>query len=117
MGSGVFAYRDELSEASGDGLLKGRTVSVQANISVAGWPTEAGSLALKGFKAIEDATVVKRMRDQGARVAGSTRMSELGLGLQGAAAARAVAEGLVEIALVTEHVGEARLAAVLAAVQ
>ena len=111
MGSGVFAYRDELSEASGDGLLKGRTVSVQANISVAGWPTEAGSLALKGFKAIEDATVVKRMRDQGARVAGSTRMSELGLGLQGAAAARAVAEGLVEIALVTEHVGEARLAA------
>ncbi len=111
MGSGVFAYRDELSEVSGNGLLKGRTVSVQANISVAGWPTEAGSLALKGFKAIEDATVVRRMRDQGARIVGSTRMSELGLGLQGAAAARAVAEGIVEIALVTEHVGEARLAA------
>ena len=62
MGSGVFAYRDELSEASGDGLLKGRTVSVQANISVAGWPTEAGSLALKGFKAIEDATRIIKLR-------------------------------------------------------
>ena len=109
--SGIFAYRDGGSVVSGEGLLKGSSISVQANMSVAGWPTEAGSLALKGFKAIEDATVVKSLRDQGASIVGSTRMSELGLGLCGDEAARAVAEGFSAIALVTEHLGEARLSA------
>jgi aspartyl-tRNA(Asn)/glutamyl-tRNA(Gln) amidotransferase subunit A len=80
-------------------------------MSVAGWPTEAGSLALKGFKAIEDATVVERLKKNGATIAGSTRMSELGLGLRGDEAARAVAEGFTAAALVTDHLGEARLAA------
>ncbi len=109
--SGIFACRDEGSATSGEGLLKGKSVSVQANMSVAGWPTEAGSLALKGFKAIEDATVVKRLKNNGATIAGSTRMSELGLGLRGDEAARAVTEGLAAAALVTDHLGEARLAA------
>ncbi len=111
MKSGIFAYRDEVPAASGTGLLKGKPISVQANLSVAGWPAESGSLALKGFKAIEDATVVKRLREQGAALVGSTRMSELGLGLRGDEAARAVADGLVDIALLTDHLGEARLAA------
>ncbi len=109
--SGIFACRDEGSATSGEGLLKGKSVSVQAGMSVAGWPTEAGSLALKGFKAIEDATVVKRLKNHGASIAGSTRTSELGLGLRGDEAARAVAEGFASAALVTDHLGEARLAA------
>ncbi len=109
--SGIFAYRDEGSESSGEGFLKGKSVSVQANMSVAGWPTEAGSLALKGFKAIEDATVVERLKKNGASIAGSTRMGELGFGLRGDEAARSVAEGFAAAALVTDHLGEARLAA------
>jgi len=110
MDSGIFVYREEAA-ASGTGLLKGRTVSVQAGLSVAGWPAEAGSLALRGFKAIEDATVARRLREQGAVLVGSTRMSELGLGLCDDGAARAVTAGLADIALMTDLVGEARLAA------
>jgi aspartyl-tRNA(Asn)/glutamyl-tRNA(Gln) amidotransferase subunit A len=33
---------------------------------VTGWPTDAGSAALAGFTALEDATVVQRLRQAGA---------------------------------------------------
>jgi len=52
-------------------------------MSVRDWPTDAGSVALKGFIAIEDATVIERLQKAGAVIVGSTRMSELGFGLNG----------------------------------
>ena len=65
------------------GPLAGRTVVVQPSLSVAGWPTEAGSVALERYVAIEVATTVERLRAAGARLVGSSRMAELGLGLAG----------------------------------
>ena len=93
------------------GPLSGRRVALQPNISVAGWPAEAGSRALAGFTALEDATVVRRLREAGAILCGATRMSEFGFGLAGSQAGRAVQEGAADAELVLDEMGECRLAA------
>jgi len=80
-------------------------------MSVRGWLCDAGSLALEGFVALEDATVVTRLRNAGAELVGSSRMSELGFGLAGDTATRILSGGEADIALVTDTMGEARVAA------
>ena len=98
------------------GALEGKTIAIQPSMSVRGWPTEAGSVALEGFVALEDATVIERLRQAGAQITGSTGMSELGLGLMDDTSSRAMAEGRVDIALITDTMGESRVAACLAGV-
>lgn len=90
---GVFAYRPPGSPQARSGPLAGLRVAIQPNMSVAGWPADAGSKALAGFEALEDATVVRRLRAAGAWLCGSTRMSEFGLGLHGSQAGCAVVPG------------------------
>ncbi len=95
----------------GGGVLCGRRVLIQPNMSVRGWLSDAGSLALEGFVSLEDATVVTRLRKAGAELVGSSRMSELGFGLAGDTTARVLSGGKADIALVTDTMGEARVAA------
>jgi aspartyl-tRNA(Asn)/glutamyl-tRNA(Gln) amidotransferase subunit A len=97
--------------AATGGLLTGKSFVVQPNMSVRGWPTEAGSLALKGFTAIEDATAIARLKEAGAVLVGSTRMSEFGLGLHGDTAGLALSQGLADAALMTDTMGEPRITA------
>jgi aspartyl-tRNA(Asn)/glutamyl-tRNA(Gln) amidotransferase subunit A len=106
--SGPLAYAAPLEPAAADGPLAGRKVTVQANMSVQGWPTEANSLALEGFVAIETAVAVDRLAGAGAGIVGSTRSAELGFGLVDDAAAQALVEGRCDAALVTDTLGEAR---------
>lgn len=94
----------------------GPKIAIQSNISVAGWPTEAGSNALKGYKALEDATIIKRLREAGYSFCGSTRMSEFGFGLQGSTAGAALLQQEAEVELVLDFIGESRLAALRAGV-
>lgn len=93
-----------------DGYLRGLRVALQPSISVRDWPAEAGSVALSGFTALEDATVVQRLRQAGAYLRGYTRMSEFGFGLGGGEAGAALAEG-ADIELVLDLMGESRAAA------
>jgi len=83
-------------------------------MSVRGWPAEAGSAALERFVALEDATVVERLKGAGAILAGSTRMAELGFGLAGDSTASAVSGGHADCALITDIMGESRVAASVA---
>jgi amidase len=53
-----------------DGPLAGRRVAVKDNIAVAGVPMMNGSAALAGFVPRHDATVVTRLLDAGATIAG-----------------------------------------------
>jgi len=80
-------------------------------MSVRGWLCDAGSLGLEGYVALEDATAVSRLRKAGAELVGSSRMSELGFGLGGDTATRVLSGGEADIALVTDTMGEARVAA------
>lgn len=107
-----FFYRNpNVSEGAG-GPLAGMAVALQSNIAVAGWPMEAGSEALNGFKALEDATVVERLRRNGAVISGLTHTSEFGFGINGSSGAgRAVEQKEADAEIMLDLAGEARLAA------
>jgi len=110
----LFSYVDAQPPAGTEGPLVGKSVVIQPNMSVRSWPTEAGSAALERYVALEDATVVERLRAAGGTIAGATRMAELGFGLMGDTAADVVSGGQCDVALVTDTLGEARYAASLA---
>src|SRR5215475_6875100 len=61
----------------GDGPLAGRRVAVKDNIAVAGLPMMNGSAAVEGFVPRRDATVVTRLLDAGATIAGKAVCEEL----------------------------------------
>jgi aspartyl-tRNA(Asn)/glutamyl-tRNA(Gln) amidotransferase subunit A len=96
-----------------NGALTGPVASLQPSMSVAGWPCDAGSAALENFVALEDSTVNERLKKDGFFIKGFTRMSELGFGLKGDAAAGTVRKGKVDLALITDTMGESRVAASL----
>ncbi|HPC74509.1 MAG TPA: amidase family protein [Syntrophales bacterium] len=111
----IFSYREPSPSRPGTGgALSGMKVALQPNMSVRGWPAEAGSKALERYVALEDATVVERLKHAGAVLVGNTRMSELGFGLAGDTTSRALSEGHADCALVTDTLGEARVAAATA---
>jgi aspartyl-tRNA(Asn)/glutamyl-tRNA(Gln) amidotransferase subunit A len=112
----LFVHRPGEATATGDGPLHGMKVALQPNCSVAGWPADAGSNALAGFKALEDATIAHRLRGAGADLCGTTRMSEFGFGLDGSRAGEAVRQGAADAELVLDLMGESRLAALRASV-
>lgn len=117
MSMDAFIYRNLTPPPdAGNTPLSGKRFTVQANMSVRDWPTEAGSVALKGYIAVEDSTVVSRLQKAGACLVGSTRMSELGFGIRNDSSAKAVVDGHADIALITDTMGEARMAAALAGV-
>lgn len=66
------------------GKLEGVPLLVKDNIAVRGWPQTAGSVALQGLVASEDAPLVARLRSEGAVLLGQTAMHELAAGITGA---------------------------------
>ena len=111
----IFVYSPPQAETpEPGGPLRAMRVAIQPNLSVKGWPTEAGSRALENFTALDDAAAVIRLRRAGAAIAGSVRMSELGLGLAGDASWQVLEDGRCDAALVTDTLGESRVSASLA---
>ncbi|BCQ07513.1 amidase [Mycobacterium heckeshornense] len=60
-----------------DGPLSGRRVAIKDNIAVAGIPMMNGSRAVEGFIPGRDATVVQRLLDAGAIIAGKSVCEDL----------------------------------------
>lgn len=112
----IFTYLDPSPPAAPAGPLAGLSIAVQSNLSVRGWPAEAGSAALSGYCALEDATVVARLRQAGAVIVGNFPMGEFGFGTDGDVAGRVLAAGGAGIVLMMDILGEARLAAARAGV-
>lgn len=105
----IFLYINQQSATKG--FLNGLRIAVQPFISVAGWPIDSGSKALANYTALEDATVVGRLRMAGAHLSGTTQMSEFGLGLKDSKAGYAVQNKTADAELVLDLTGESRLAA------
>jgi len=63
-------------EGAPRGKLKGRTVAVKDNILVAGVPLMNGTALLEGYVPEVDATVVTRLLDAGARIAGKAQCED-----------------------------------------
>lgn len=107
----IFRYRNPDTAGASGGPLQGVNIAIQPNVSVEGWPTDAGSKALVNFTALEDATIIRRLREAGTAVCGSTRMSEFGFGLDGSRAGEALKENAADVEMVLDLMGESRLAA------
>ena len=73
---GAWYVTTELSSGT-DGRLSGRRVAVKDNIAVAGVPMMNGSQTLRGFVPAVDATVVTRLLDAGATIAGKAVCEDL----------------------------------------
>jgi aspartyl-tRNA(Asn)/glutamyl-tRNA(Gln) amidotransferase subunit A len=108
MDSSVFSYTPLPAELPDADALR---VAIQPNMSCRGWPSPAGSKALDNYTALEDAFVLGQLKQAGAVIVGTTRMSELGFGLLNDTGSRAVTDGLADAALIIDHLGEARAAA------
>lgn len=107
----IFSYRHTEPVATTGGALQGMKLALPSTVSVAGWPTDAGSPALAGFTAVEDATVTQRLRQAGATLCGLTRSSAFGFSLAGSQAGAAVVQHAADAELVLDIMGESRVAA------
>ncbi len=67
---GAWAARGTIKGKSG-GPLEGKTVAIKDNTCVAGWPMQNGSTVLEGYVPEMDATIVTRLLDAGAEIAGT----------------------------------------------
>lgn len=67
---GAWAARGTIKGKSG-GPLDGKTVAIKDNTCVAGWPMQNGSTVLEGYVPEMDATIVTRLLDAGAEIAGT----------------------------------------------
>ncbi|MEX0980366.1 MAG: Asp-tRNA(Asn)/Glu-tRNA(Gln) amidotransferase subunit GatA [Gemmatimonadota bacterium] len=66
--------------ASESGLLRGVPLGIKDNIATLGLPTTCGSRILEGYHSPYEATVVRKLRAAGARIAGKTNMDEFAMG-------------------------------------
>lgn len=121
------------SAIPGEGLLKGVTVGVKANIAVKGQPWTAGMALHRDRIAQRDAATVAALRDAGAALIGMLNMEEAALGAttdnpffgrtenphrightpggSSGGSGSAVAAGLCDLALGTDTMGSVRIPA------
>lgn len=62
------------------GPLSGMAVGIKDNIVTTGQPTTCASKILEGYRSPYEATVVKRLRDAGAMIAGKANLDEFAMG-------------------------------------
>lgn len=126
----IFSKESVKKEFLGDGPLAGVPGAIKNNISIKNRRVTAGSKILENYTAPYNATVVKRIRDAGGIIIGTTNMDEFAMGASGefsaygetknpwntectpggssAGSAAAVAAGLVPWTLGTETGGSVR---------
>ncbi|TCP45126.1 amidase [Tamaricihabitans halophyticus] len=73
---GAWYVRTDITERA-DGPLAGKQVAIKDNIAVAGVPMMNGSRAVEGYTPSTDATVVRRLLDAGATIAGKATCEDL----------------------------------------
>lgn len=70
----------ESAELNSTGRLRGVPIAIKDNLSVKGWEVTCSSAILKGYTAPYDATVIERLRAEGAIFVGRTNMDEFAFG-------------------------------------
>jgi len=75
---GAWVCRTSVCER-GEGRLQGRSLVIKDNIALAGVPMQGGTTFLEGYVPEEDATVVRRVIDEGAEIVGKAACEYLSL--------------------------------------
>ena len=70
-------------ENSKKGLLSGKVITVKANINVEGLTASCASKVLENYKASYDATVIKKIKNEGGIILGMANMDEFASGSSG----------------------------------
>lgn len=73
-------FAQKLIDDNKANLLTGIPIAVKDNILVKGMPCTAGSLILKNFIAPYNATVIEKLKTQGALIIGKTNLDEFAMG-------------------------------------
>jgi aspartyl-tRNA(Asn)/glutamyl-tRNA(Gln) amidotransferase subunit A len=79
-GQDVLRQIKELKEKKPEGKLFGVPITVKDCICVKGVESKAGSKILKGYKPVMDATVIEKLRNEGAIILAKTTQDEFGFG-------------------------------------
>lgn len=67
-------------EIQDKGRLKNVRIALKDNISLKGYPLQAGSKILEGYQCPYDATIVEKIKQSGGCIVAKTAMDELGMG-------------------------------------
>lgn len=79
----AWLQRFELTREGASGPLDGMTIGIKDNMCVRGVEMTGGSRAFEGFVPANHATVVDRLLDAGAEIAGKTNLDEIAFGPTG----------------------------------